>query len=224
MNDSRFATGLRARISSVIGDQRGITGLEAAIVLIAFVVVASVFAFTVLSAGLFSAERGKETVHAGLKEAQGSMEMRGSVIATNDAGDLDGDAVTAEIGTVDYVVSNAVSGQPVDLTPPGDNNNDGIPNTTSTHKLIVSYTDQNQNIPDVTWTAVALGDDDGDNLLELGEKFQITVQVARAINTSGTTNLTGDTRFTIEAKPPTGAVMIIERTTPSGIDPIMDLR
>ena len=48
-------------------DQKGITGLETAIILIAFVVVASVFAFTVLSTGLFSAERGKETVHAGLR-------------------------------------------------------------------------------------------------------------------------------------------------------------
>jgi archaeal flagellin FlaB len=36
--------------------QRGITGLETAIILIAFVVVASVFAYTVLSAGIFSAE------------------------------------------------------------------------------------------------------------------------------------------------------------------------
>ena len=37
-------------------DQRGITGLETAIVLIAFVVVASVFAFAVLSTGLLSSE------------------------------------------------------------------------------------------------------------------------------------------------------------------------
>ena len=35
------------------GEQRGITGLETAIILIAFVVVASVFAYTVLSAGIF---------------------------------------------------------------------------------------------------------------------------------------------------------------------------
>ena len=36
--------------------ERGITGLETAIILIAFVVVASVFAFTVLSTGIFSSE------------------------------------------------------------------------------------------------------------------------------------------------------------------------
>ena len=50
-------------------DERGITGLETAIILIAFVVVATVFAFVVLTTGIFSAERGKETVFAGLQKA-----------------------------------------------------------------------------------------------------------------------------------------------------------
>ena len=63
-------------------DQRGITGLETAIILIAFVVVASVFAFTVLSAGIFSSEKSKEAIHSGLEQARGSMEMVGSVKAT----------------------------------------------------------------------------------------------------------------------------------------------
>ena len=39
-------------LSDFRADERGITGLETAIVLIAFVVVASVFAFAVLSTGL----------------------------------------------------------------------------------------------------------------------------------------------------------------------------
>ena len=38
--------------------EEGITGLETAIILIAFVVVATVFAFVVLSTGLLSSERG----------------------------------------------------------------------------------------------------------------------------------------------------------------------
>ena len=82
-------------------DQRGITGLETAIILIAFVVVASVFAYTVLSAGIFSSEKGKEAIHAGLEQARGSMELVGSVKATSiaatelddldSAGSLDGE-------------------------------------------------------------------------------------------------------------------------------------
>ena len=40
-------------LSNIYKEQKGITGLETAIILIAFVVVAAVFAYTVLSAGLF---------------------------------------------------------------------------------------------------------------------------------------------------------------------------
>lgn len=71
-----------AMLKRLSRDQRGITGLETAIILIAFVVVASVFAYSVLSAGLFSSEKGKEAIHAGLEQAQGSMELVGSVKAT----------------------------------------------------------------------------------------------------------------------------------------------
>ena len=53
-----------------VKDERGITGLETAIILIAFVVVAAVFSFVVLSTGLFSSERGKEAVYAATKGAQ----------------------------------------------------------------------------------------------------------------------------------------------------------
>jgi flagellin FlaB len=62
--------------------ERGVTGLETAIIMTAFVVVASVFAFTALSSGIFAAERGKETIHASLKGARSSLEIKGSVVAT----------------------------------------------------------------------------------------------------------------------------------------------
>ena len=61
--------------------QKGITGLETAIILIAFVVVAAVFAYTVLSAGLFSSQKSSEAVYAGLEEAQSTLEIKGAVIA-----------------------------------------------------------------------------------------------------------------------------------------------
>ena len=50
------------KVTGLHANQRGITGLETAIELIAFVVVASVFAFAVLSTGLQygTAQFGKE--------------------------------------------------------------------------------------------------------------------------------------------------------------------
>ena len=62
-------------------DQKGITGLETAIILIAFVVVAAVFAYTVLSAGLFATQKSSESVYSGLEETQSTLEIRGGVLA-----------------------------------------------------------------------------------------------------------------------------------------------
>jgi flagellin FlaB len=52
-------------LAGIRQNRKGITGLETAIILIAFVVVASVFAYTVLSAGIFSSEKGKEAIYSG---------------------------------------------------------------------------------------------------------------------------------------------------------------
>ena len=60
--------------------QRGVTGMETAIILFAFVVVASIYAFTVLSTGIFSADKGKGTIRAGLSEPSGPIELEGSTV------------------------------------------------------------------------------------------------------------------------------------------------
>ena len=90
----------RLNMAALQRDQRGITGLETAIVLIAFVVVASVFAFAVLSTGLLSSEKSKETVLGGLEETGSSIAIRGSVIA-HQGGD------TTDVDYVTFQVSNA---------------------------------------------------------------------------------------------------------------------
>jgi archaellin len=41
--------------------------------------------------------------------------------------------------------------------------------------------------------------------------------------TTSATTLTTNDEFTIEVKPPSGAVMKIQRTTPSQFDTVMDL-
>ena len=61
-------------------DQKGITGLETAIVLIAFVVVASVFAFAVITTGLFSSEEAASSAQAGVEAAKSTMTPKGSMV------------------------------------------------------------------------------------------------------------------------------------------------
>ena len=79
----KLISGVGKSLGRMSSDQRGITGLVTAIVLIAFVVVASVFAFAVLSTGLLSSEKSKETIIGGLEETSATVVLRGSVIATS---------------------------------------------------------------------------------------------------------------------------------------------
>ena len=50
--------------------------------MIAFVVVASVFAFAVLALGLFSSDKSKETARAGLENALSTVKVHGLVTAS----------------------------------------------------------------------------------------------------------------------------------------------
>ena len=54
-------------------NQSGQAALETAIILIAFVVVASVFAFAILSAGSASTEKGEQAIYSALENVQSSM-------------------------------------------------------------------------------------------------------------------------------------------------------
>ncbi|MEE8517960.1 MAG: archaellin/type IV pilin N-terminal domain-containing protein [Dehalococcoidia bacterium] len=207
-------------LKRVQANQRGITGLETAIILIAFVVVASVFAYTVLSAGIFSAEKGKEAIHSGLEQARGTMEVIGGVIL-KDTGNPTGSTASDDIvDEVIFTVSNALEGEAIDLTTTVDSNDDGdlSDETGQTHSTIISYIDLNQQVDDIAWTRTEIGKGDGDALLEPGEKMQITVNVSQLSTSLGT-----DDTFTIEVKPDRGSALVIERTTPSVVDDVMYL-
>ena len=68
---------------NIVRDKKGFTGLEAAIVLTAFIVVAAVFSYMVLGAGFFSTEKAKAVVHTGVEQATSSVELVGDVIGKN---------------------------------------------------------------------------------------------------------------------------------------------
>ena len=67
-----------------VKDVKGFTGLEAAIVLIAFVVVAAVFSYVMLGAGFFTTQKSQEVVHTSVTQASSSVELSGDVIAKGD--------------------------------------------------------------------------------------------------------------------------------------------
>ncbi len=182
--------------------EHGITGLETAIILIAFVVVATIFAFVVLTTGVFSAERGKETVFAGLEKARGSMELRGGVVVTA-AG------TTLSVDDIQFAVANTAGGEPVPLNPTGTNN-----------RTVVAYRDDNIVDNDVTYTVQDIVGDT-DTLLEPGELKVVFIDVATGVTPAPT--LDPNEKFTLEIQTPVGATLDVTRTLPTELRTVMQL-
>jgi flagellin FlaB len=224
------------RVHPLGSDQGGITGLETAIVLIAFVVVSSVFAFAALSTGLFTTDRAKETIHAGLSQARSTLEIRGSLLAATSG-------TTGAVTRLRFQVANAAAGEAIDLTP---------------GRSIIKYTDVNQtcNFDNSSeFATVVVGTGDSDALLESGEVFEVVIPPATdsdgATNGdfSGTTPATAltemlqnnttpgacpnavtgtqlgiTTQFTLELIPPKGATLYLQRTTPVSFQSLENLQ
>jgi flagellin FlaB len=77
----------KKQLSKLAKQKRGIVGLEAAIILIAFVVIAAIFSFMVINQGLFATDRGKVVIQEGLKQASTPLAVDGTIfVKTNAAG------------------------------------------------------------------------------------------------------------------------------------------
>ncbi|MFC2066092.1 archaellin/type IV pilin N-terminal domain-containing protein [Chloroflexota bacterium] len=187
--------------------QEGITGLETAIILIAFVIVASVFAYVVLSAGLFPLQKAKDAVHAGLESTMSTVQLKGSVLAKME------NSVVKEI----YLfLGIPAAGHPVDFTGTSEN---ATANTTS-NVVVISYADTTHLIPSANWTMEKLSTMNTDNLLDTNELFIVTVDLS---NSSDNISIGPYERFTLEIKPPSGPVLTIERTVPGRVSQYINL-
>ena len=206
-------------------DERAFTGLEAAIVLTAFVVVAAVFSYMVLGAGFFTSDTAKQTIHTGVDQATSSVELIGDVIAYG----CDSDGNTT--GTRDRIKCIVVT---VALTA-GQNALD-IGN--GSDATIISYTDENvyyndlynntlysgrdatnSTLASLAWT----GTNDSDSMLEYGEKAKITIPIWGTGTNVSIIDLDENDRFTVEIKPSKGAVLPITRTIPAEIKKVTNL-
>jgi flagellin FlaB len=186
--------------------RRGLTGLETAIILIAFIIVAAAFAFAVLNLGFASTQKSGEVLKAGLEEATSSIELAGSVIATGE------DSTSGmKVSTITLYVKTAVGKRPVDL---------------SNETLIISYMDPYKVVDKLAYgTQVEVTEiqGDGDTLIEYGESFKIVIHVNTIYESIDNVQLKANDVFVVEVKPPVGAILKVERRLPPAIDPVMDL-
>jgi flagellin FlaB len=220
----------------IYGQQKGITGIETAIILIAFVVVASVFAYSTLSAGLFTSGKSSEAMYSGLEEVQGTIEIRGSVIGYKDTLNSAGNG---SLGKVEFTATVFSDDSHIDLTSAYtiDSGSGALINSNpGANRLQIAFIDQDITIQDCAWTVAFIGKNNSDAILDSGEKAVISVW----LHTYNGTNWEApnietlhflstyyvDTyhTFTLEVKAAKGATFNIERTTPAYLDNVVDLR
>jgi flagellin FlaB len=177
-------------------DIEAFTGLEASMVLIAFVVVAAVFSYVMLGAGFFSTQKSQQVIQAGIAQTSGNIAVKGNIfgIANNDISNIE--KIQFDIGPV-------VGGTPVDYS--------RISITWSTNNATPTKLILTRSAPVAgQWSVINgnSGPSPGDLIID----NQIITIIAWPPYP-----LSPNDSFTLEMLPESGAPMSISRTIPVGI-------
>jgi flagellin FlaB len=191
--------------SSSSDAEAGFTGLEAAIVLIAFVVVASIFSYTVLAAGFHFSGESQSVIHQGIQQAGSSCTVAGTVYG-----------VSTSPESLRYIIipiGLTAGGEPIDIT------------TVSVRIVGPNHAKnikRNDPLVDASpawgrWSVQERQNSDSDSLLETGERFILN------ISPPSCADLVPYGSFAIEIKPAGRAALRVERTVPGRIDRLTQL-
>lgn len=217
--------------------KKGIVGIETAIVLIAFVIVAAALAFVALNMGLFTTQKSKEVIGRGLGEASSALMVDGSVF---------GNVTDNKLTLVAAPIKLSTGQQPIDLMPgkasvrliakgeayenvlnhtfyiidyklhnesrqPVKNGDDDV-TLNSLSIAEIAKTIKDLNLVDTTNSPsavfVIIENVNGDTVLEAGEKAILLIFFK---NDKG---LEAYDKFTAEIRVAVGAPLLIERTVP----------
>jgi len=196
--------------------RRGMTGLETAIILVAFVITAAAFAFVVLNMGFLTAEKAQSVISSGMSEASSAMLVDSGVIGQ--FGTTGGDQADIDLTKLTFYIKLSQGHEPIDL---------------DDSKLVATYTNARVHgeLYDTNGTIMTIQgvNSDGDSLLETGEKFKVEIEFGSITNSSidpSPTSLQNVythpyEEFRIELRPSAGAVLTLERQLPAVYSTVM---
>jgi flagellin FlaB len=183
-------------MSKFVRNEDAFTGLEAAIVLIAFVVVAAVFSYVVLGAGFFTTQKSQEVVHTGVAQASSNLEVSGPVVLQASS--------TSAVKSITFYLQLAAGGSPIDM------NKTTFVVSTKTAQQTYKYSEVGHS-----WYLNGTAVTPTNQLLEKFEFVKVTVQ------TSGSKvlpSITANDKFIVEIRPDQGASYPLERNAPPSLE------
>ncbi len=206
-------------MKTVSKSRRAMTGLETAIILVAFVITAAAFAFVILNMGFLTAEKAQSVISAGMSEASSSMLIDSGLVAffsnTSVAGVQQADICLTKVV---FYMKLSQGHEPVDC---------------DDSRLIATFTNDvcHGEIYDTNGTVMTIttANGDTDTLLETGEKFKVEIDFTELL-LADVEPVPADRpslythpyeNFRVEIRPSQGAVMTIERQLPAVYTPVM---
>jgi len=216
---------------------RGIIGIESAIVLIAFVIVAAALAFVVLNMGFSTTQKAKTAIIAAIEEAGSSLEVAGKITGVGDisANVLNATTIPVKIvsgGGNANMDGNFTSIKVITSNIEYDNTYEFGPLFVGTYKnatqawevasnngwICAFCNPYNGTAPLATIAIVYYTVNQNDNnILDLGEHLQVSVAWAEDERPASLEY------FAVEVSTPKGAPLTVERNVPNITTTIVDL-
>jgi flagellin FlaB len=208
-------------LKAVLKQKRGIVGIEAAIVLIAFVVIAAALAYVVINIGFYSAQKAKSTIDKGIQEATSALTLDGFLTGKTNSSNP---AVTylaiplklavgqEQVDMAANTVVVAVQGNNFSLA----NIYGGV--ATSTNVSLANLMSSVTGAPNAT-CFIYNYDSSADTSIKQNAKAYLV------INLGDTYGLVSYTKVKIEIRTSKGAALMIQREIPGGLpaDELIDL-
>ena len=204
--------------NKLLGKRRGMTGLETAIILVAFVITAAAFAFVVLNMGFLTAEKAQSVISSGMTEAASALLTDSGMIAQ--FSNVTGDQADICLVKLTFYLKLSQGHEPIDV-------DDAV--------MVATYTNQRGHgevyATNGTIMTISGVNSDGDSLLETGEKFKVEIDFTE-LPKDGMDPVQGThpekyahpyEEFRIELRPSAGAVLTIERQVPAVYSTVMTI-
>ncbi len=162
------------------------SGLEAAIVLIAFVVVAAVFSYVMLGAGFFATQKSQEVTYSGIKQSTSNIVLDGQIY-----GKMTGDD-PALLDNLSFYLAIPEGGQPQKLA-----------------DVAFLWTKNNGEVQAIASDNITFnGEKAGSSVLAAGNRTNVVITGLGGPEAGGS--------FTLEIKPKVGASTLVAKTLATG--------
>jgi flagellin FlaB len=198
-------------------NKRGIVGIEAAIVLIAFVVIAAALAYVVINMGFYSAQQAKSTINKGINEATSALELDGYITAYTNGSQVQALAIPLKLAVAQQQVD--MSGKTVVVAVEGANFSlaniyNGSTTSSEIDVMNLINTTNSNNFATATPNATAFlynAPVQNETVLQQNGKAYMVIWLG------STYALQSYSSVTVEIRTSVGAALMIQRDIPGGL-------